>query len=61
MSRYDTIAKVEAAIDNIRQVQEDMQRMGATHTWDNRLDTLLRRLEDLRADVFLADLPLASE
>lgn len=56
-NRIDTIIQLDGAIDHLMGVRERLIDMACTYSLDQRIDTLLRRLEDLRVDIMQADLP----
>ena len=56
-NRFDIIVQLDTAAATIERVREQLIDMACTYSLDQRIDTLLRRLEDLRIDIMQADLP----
>lgn len=54
------IIHLDTAITAIEKVRERLIDTTCVYTPDQRIDTLLRRLEDLRVDILRADLPPAA-
>ena len=57
MNRINSVIELDEAIAKIERVQEQLIFMVCTESMTNRLDSILRKLEDLRVDIIQADLP----
>jgi hypothetical protein len=51
MNRDETIIKIDDAAHLLEKVAAALNRMGATHSMVNRIENLVRQLDDLQFDV----------
>lgn len=51
MSRTDTVIRIIDCCELLEAVASALNRMGATHSMVNRVENLVRQLDDLRVDV----------
>jgi hypothetical protein len=51
MNRIETVIKIDQAAIQLEVVMEALSTMGATYSVINRIENLIRQLDDLRVDV----------
>lgn len=56
MNRIETVIKIDQAAIKLEMVMEALSTMGATYSVINRIENLIRQLDDLRVDVAQCDL-----
>lgn len=57
INRIDAICRIDNACEELEAAMALLHSMGATFSIDQRLETMIRKLEDLRVDIYSADLP----
>jgi hypothetical protein len=56
MNRNETIIRIDSIAARLELVAVALNDMGATHSMVNRVENLVRQLDDLRVDVAQSDL-----
>jgi hypothetical protein len=56
MNRNETIITIDTAAIQLERVAEALSTMGATFSMVNRVEILIRQLDDLRVDINQCDL-----
>jgi hypothetical protein len=56
VNRNDTIILLDSVACRLERIADALNEMGATHSMVNRVENLVRQLDDLRVDVAQCDL-----
>ena len=56
MNRFDTIIILDSVAARLERIADALNEMGATHSMVNRVENLVRQLDDLRVDIAQCDL-----
>ena len=57
MDRIDVIIDIDSACEQLEKVSDMLNSLGATFSILQRVDLIVQKLEDLRTDLYSADLP----